>query len=135
MLAYEERVLNDAEPSDGDASSKSTQQQRGKRIRTAVLAVAEVDTTRVMLGASLGELRLALRGAQVADSATTIDGLPTEMTDTSSLPLEAQQVITLRELAAVKKQKQSQPGISAPEANAPPPVVIYRGSDVQRVNR
>lgn len=136
VLAYEERVLNDAEPSDGDANSKSTQQQRGRRIRTAVLAVAEADTTRVMLGASLGELRLALRGAQPVDGAVPSDIQPAAMTtDTTSLPPEAQQVITLRELAAVKKQKQSRPGVNAPAGDAPPPVVIYRGSDVQRVSR
>lgn len=58
VLGYDERLINvDAEPADDNGNDR---QQR--RQRTAVVAVPVEDTTRVMLGASLGELRLSLRG-------------------------------------------------------------------------
>src|SRR5258706_29098 len=41
---------------------KPASDNRTRHVRTAVLAVPDADTTKVMLGASLGELRLALRG-------------------------------------------------------------------------
>lgn len=59
VLAYEERLINAAaEDQEGDGQNQRRQQ------RTAVIAVPQEDTTRVMLGASLGELRLALRPAE-----------------------------------------------------------------------
>jgi pilus assembly protein CpaB len=143
VLAYEDRVLNDAEPSDGAQDNKTQQQQRARRIRTAVLAVPEAETTRVMLGASLGELRLSLRGTPPAEDQTVADmpgellsaTTPTTPTSTTAAvqadPVEKDQVVTLRELAAIKKKQQASPN----QGPATPAVIIYRGNDVQRVNR
>lgn len=55
VLAYEERIIDRPE------GIKDDEKQR-TRVRTAVLAVPDKDTTKVMLGVSLGELRLALHG-------------------------------------------------------------------------
>lgn len=130
VLAYEERVLNDAEPSDaGSAEPNRASQQRSRRNRTAVLAVPEGDTTRVMLGASLGELRLALRGAQPEQAGT--EPVPGELLTSEVVmpaPLDdAAPVVTLRELSAIKKQQQPGDSHDAPGSS----VVIYRGSEVQ----
>lgn len=76
VLGYEERLINvDAEAVDDNGDDR--QQQR--RQRTAVIAVPVEDTTRVMLGASLGELRLSLRGepeprVDVVDVGAAADG-------------------------------------------------------------
>jgi pilus assembly protein CpaB len=146
VLAYEDRILNEAESSDGlpdssgrvglpapaDSSAKTAQQQRTRRIRTAVLAVPEADTTRVMLGASLGELRLALRGAAPEPGAETpAEGAATPVAAAPGDPAQQDKVVTLRELAAIRKRQQAG-GAPAPEA---PPIIIYRGNDVQRVSR
>lgn len=61
VLAFEERLINAAPSGEGD------KQRRYQR--TAVLAVPKDDTTRVMLGASVGELRLALHGSDHGDLA------------------------------------------------------------------
>jgi pilus assembly protein CpaB len=147
VLAYEDRVLNDAEPSDaGQAESGNRQaQQRARRVRTAVLAVPESDTTRVMLGASLGELRLSLRGAnaeapaghaQVTAATGSPAAGPPATVETSSAaksasdPALKDQVITLRELSGIRKKQGS-----ASNAQDVPAVIIYRGNDAQRVSR
>jgi pilus assembly protein CpaB len=136
VLAYEDRVLNDAEPSDGEQDSKTRQQQRTRRVRTAVLAVPETDTTRVMLGASLGELRLSLRGAQPEESpemAAAGELLPSSTATAAPAqtdPARKDQVVTLRELAAIKKKQ----GTAASSQDAPA-IIIYRGSDAQRQSR
>ncbi|MGH8458698.1 MAG: hypothetical protein ACRESV_05055, partial [Nevskiales bacterium] len=147
VLAYEDRVLNDAEPSDGlpasnqsglpapsNSSAKTTRQQNTRRIRTAVLAVPEPDTTRVMLGASLGELRLSLRSAQPEDTAPG-ELLPSSTAATAAAQTgpaqsdQKDQVVTLRELAAIRKKQGPAASQDAPA------IIIYRGSDVQRVSR
>jgi pilus assembly protein CpaB len=144
VLAYEDRVLNDVELSDGlpatpglpapgDSSARTAQQQRIRRIRTAVLAVPEAETTRVMLGASLGELRLSLRGAQPEEGMEPTAPGEIQPVAAAAAPLDAaraEQVITLRELSAIRKRQQA--GGSGTEV---PPVIIYRGSEVQRVSR
>jgi pilus assembly protein CpaB len=149
VLAYEDRVLNDAEPSDtgqADSNNRQTQQQRARRVRTAVLAVPETDTTRVMLGASLGELRLSLRGARPEDEtqlgqAETTPGTLATATGSARVdasaspktavdPTQKDQVITLRELAGIKKKQGT-----TTNTPAAPAVIIYRGNEVQRVNR
>ena len=65
MLAYEERII--ARPQ-GLKEEQGGPDQSRRRVRTAVLAVPEKETTRVMLGASLGEVRLSLRPQQTAEA-------------------------------------------------------------------
>ncbi len=125
VLAYEERIIERPE----GLEPGSTEQQRRRRVRTAVVAVPAEDTTRVMLGASIGDIRLALH--RVADEDDTDTGLPRlPPAETGSDPAEIEQLVTLAELTRLK-QEQAQD--SDP---LPPPYVIdvYRGSDVKQVS-
>lgn len=137
VLAYEDRVLNDAEPSDTGVTEGLRQQQRVRRVRTAVLAVSESDTTRVMLGASLGELRLSLRGESTAPIKEPEGGEPGELLAKSGAgtakpadTADSDQVVTLRELSAIKKKQ-----TAASPLQQQSPVVIYRGSQAHSVGR
>jgi pilus assembly protein CpaB len=126
VLAYEDRVLADADSLDNGGNGDNKQKTTTRRIRTAVIAVPEAETTRVMLGASLGELRLSLRVPEpaVTELQTDASGQAARPAPETSKP-EDEKVITLKELAALKK-KQS----SGTAAEGPPPVIVYRGSKV-----
>ncbi|WP_029888634.1 Flp pilus assembly protein CpaB [Polycyclovorans algicola] len=127
VLAYEDRIIDRPEGIEEDSAQPDTR----RRIRTAVLAVPEVDVTRVMLGMSVGELRLALRGQRPLADDTTETGL--QMTDAAT-QAEADakvpdQVISLEELGRIKPPP-------AQARNTPPPrpsVEIIRANDVTRV--
>jgi pilus assembly protein CpaB len=141
VLAYEERLverpegLTDEDEKKGATSSVNRANQT-RRTRTAVLAVAEADTTRLMLGASQGELRLALYGqnAPGADSVaatadtTVVGGLPAS-SDTIA-KLESYKVpdkaLSMEQLSRIKPPP-------AKQANAPIQVPVYRAADVQTV--
>ena len=129
VLGYEERIID--RPAGADTSADA----RRKRIRTAVLAVPDQDVTRVLLGDSVGALRLALHGAQVLDGdqlpgagdgglPLLQDPAPTASDDTA----EDADTITLAELTTLKKQQDDKP--------RPPPrpaVYVYRGNDIETV--
>lgn len=66
VLAYLEQVVD--RPQGVDDKNDNRQQRQTQR--TAVLAIADKDTTKLMLGASLGDLRLALHGQADEDAAT-----------------------------------------------------------------
>lgn len=148
VLAYQEQLISGS-ADDGDTGDR--------RQRTAVLAVPVDDTTKVMLGASLGELRLALRAPEksldaiavaAADQAELGAGAPMPealgakpVTAKSTADADAEEqdenreaddrVITLEELAAIEKQR---------EADAPPPpprqiIEIFQGTDRARISR
>lgn len=129
VLAYEERIID--RPQGLKEDEKANAERR--RTRTAVLAVPDADTTRVMLGASLGELRLALHGQVAPGEEQAAEASP------GGLPLsaeaiaaqEAQKVpdkaVTVGELSRVKP-----PPVQ--NKKAPPPTVeVYRGSQRERV--
>lgn len=129
VLAYEDRIIDPPEGLEKSPDSAQAQAENRRRVRTVTLAVPDTDTTRVMLGMSLGDLRLALHGTTVAQT----DGvLPSEVAQASGengSGTALDQVISVEELARLKK---------APvrSANAPPPrrpVEIIRGGDVTRV--
>ena len=61
VLAYEDHLVEPPKGLEESKDKNKAQQQR--RERTAVLAIPELQVTRVLLGASYGELRLALHGA------------------------------------------------------------------------
>lgn len=65
VLAYLEQVVD--RPQGVEDKNPSQRQQR-----TAVLAIADQDTTKLMLGASVGELRLALHGQAEEDAAASV---------------------------------------------------------------
>jgi|GEM_PF-704894 len=68
VLAYHKQLISGGEGEDDDSNGR-----RGSS--TAVLAVPGDQTTRVMLGASLGELRLALRSPEREDDAAGQEGV------------------------------------------------------------
>lgn len=143
VLAYEERLIN---ASRDDEQPGPGQQQR--RQRTAVLAVPDEQTTKVMLGASLGELRLALRGAQGPDlsaDAPAGDEEPEVLAQLAAVDASAgksdakdkkdgkdeDKAITLRELSQIKDKRRA----NAPK---PPPratIEVYEGTELKRISR
>ena len=134
VLASDERIVSP--PPSTEQNPNAQQQQRHER--TVVVAVPDAEVTRVMLGANLGEIRLALHGqnqdqAQVAsaDTGTPAPG-PTPVSG-GSLPQGAKaaaapageqplpdQPFTSAELARLKPPHASK--------GAPQGIVIYRGS-------
>ena len=121
------------------AESKDGQRAERQRARTAVLAVAEDDVTRLMLASSIGTLRLAIRPASEA------------IADAELAESEEQSNLTPAQKAAAAKKKaaeeskllrasaivpptvaERQPaaaggGSSRPARPAQPPVTIFRG--------
>lgn len=127
VLAYQEHIIDRPE-----GLSAENQDSR-RRVRTAVVAVPEQDTTKVMLGISMGELRLSLHGqspelAALAEGELAGEGVPPAAAATAKkIPDKA---ITLEELARIR------PAPAAATGPAPPPrptVEIIRGSQLERV--
>lgn len=129
VLAYLEQIVDRPEGVDQEGTAQ-------RQSRTAVLAIAESDTTKLMLGSSLGELRLALHGqgeelaAADAASATATAGGPipaggepaaaTVAVDTGKPKARPEKVITSEELARIKPP---------PGARTTTQVEIYRGNE------
>lgn len=161
VLAYEDHLV---EPPKGLEESKDkNKQQQQRRERTAVMAIPEAQVTRVMLGASFGELRLALHGAPADPAIGTADPAAPAATETPAIAavstepaapakpltaaekakaeaeaataaLAAEQVITSAELTKlVPKEKKKAPVRLAP-ASRPPQIEIIRGSDLKSVS-
>jgi len=117
------------------------------RARTAVLAIAEADVTRLMLASSLGTLRLAIvptaqvtveKAAAIAAKVTaTGSGLPAisvvPAPSRSAAPQQKQFLTSSALQGAVPSapraagNPKSARAPSAPKAPAEPPVLIYRG--------
>lgn len=125
VLAYEERIIDRPEGIKDDKSGEPQHRQR-----TAVLAIPDSDTTKVMLGVSMGDIRLALhsQNPDVAKTEPTAEnGLPLSpkaiaAQDAAKVPDKA---ITAGELSRVRP---------APKArNANPPVEVIRGSKAERI--
>ncbi|MDD3762293.1 MAG: Flp pilus assembly protein CpaB [Nevskiales bacterium] len=99
VLAYEERIIDRPE------GLKDEDEKRRARVRTAVIAVPEDDTTRLMLGASVGELRLALH-SQSIELAQGEDGEGLPVADAAVAASADKKVpdkaISLDELARIK---------------------------------
>lgn len=137
VLAYLEQIIDRPEGVEG-----GNEQQR--QSRTAVLAIPETDTTKLMLGASLGELRLALHGqsedqgedgaasealaAAPSAAALTPNGgsavaalAVADKTKTAATKPRPEKVITSEELARIKPP----PGAVVPTTR----VEIFRGGE------
>lgn len=133
VLAYEELLVERPEGLKDEEQTKKRSSSR--RQRTAVLAVPQDLTTRLMLGANMGELRLALHG--VIPEGTQVVELPPALQTEGGLPVDEKvakaeaakkvpdKVITARQLARLPAS-QKKP--------AKPKVYVYRGSDVQAVS-
>lgn len=114
VLAYEERVIDRPQ---GLKSEEGGSDNR-RRLRTAVLAVPDSETTRVMLGASLGEIRLALRGQTP----------PAEASAAGAEQAQSDKIVTAAELGRLKAAQ----GKAKP-AEERPKITVYRGSEVKTV--
>ncbi|WP_022977828.1 Flp pilus assembly protein CpaB [Nevskia ramosa] len=141
VLSYEDHLV---EPPKGLPEEKDKQSQnQGRRERTAVLAIPEAQVTKVLLGSSYGELRLALHGTPATTAATTDASAPA-ISAVSSQPLSpeakakadaeaelaAAQIITATELTQlIAKGKKK-----AVRSEGPPRIEIYRGSDLKTVS-
>ncbi|HSW12402.1 MAG TPA: Flp pilus assembly protein CpaB [Solimonas sp.] len=126
VLAYQEMIIDRPEGVEEDPKDKSSR-KGSSRVRTAVLAVSDKDTTKLMLGASAGELRLALHGGtNEGDAPTdqTAAGLPV---DESVRPVDRnpERAISIKQLA--------KPGTTAVRnaGNGPegPSVQVIRGAE------
>ncbi|PTU32723.1 Flp pilus assembly protein CpaB [Stenotrophobium rhamnosiphilum] len=125
VLAYEERIIDRPEGIKDDKSGEPQHRQR-----TAVLAIPDADTTKVMLGISLGEIRLALH-SQNPDVAKT------EPTGENGLPLSAK-AIAARDASKVPDKAVTAGELSrvrpSPKArNANPSIEVIRGSKAENV--
>ncbi|HEY0973481.1 MAG TPA: Flp pilus assembly protein CpaB [Solimonas sp.] len=125
VLAYEERIIDRPEGLKGDDEAS----RRSSRVRTAVLAVRETDTTKLMLGASLGDLRLALHSQNTAavaeDGAAGADAGATAKADAT----RSEKAISLDELARLKP-------LPTRQGDAPPPqarIEVIRGAQRETV--
>lgn len=126
VLAYEDRIIDRPEGIKDDQGNQQVRHQR-----TAVLAVPEADVTKLMLGVSKGEIRLALHGQTQPDGATTPpvadNGLP--LTPKALEALNANKVPD-------KAYTGAQLGRITPPAKsraAKPAVEVIRGSTKERV--
>lgn len=125
VLAYEERIIDRPEGIKDDKSGEPQHRQR-----TAVLAVPDADTTKVMLGISMGEIRLALHSQNPAipkDEPTGENGLPLSAKaiaarDANKVPDKA---VTSGELSRVRPSPKAR--------NANPSVEVIRGSKAENV--
>lgn len=130
VLAYEERIV------DRPQGLEDEDDKNRRRERTAVVAVPAKDTTRLMLGVSLGDIRLALHGQALGVPEVSMSDLES-VEATGQLPLTAQ--------AKAKDAADAVPDKAITEdqltAVKPPPskrvvrhkVFVYRGNEVQTV--
>lgn len=148
VLAYEDHLV---EPPKGvEDKKKDPAQQQQRHERTAIVAVPEPQVTRVLLGASLGEVRLALHGSQPtdaqlaaapADAGAAATAAPGDAGISKLSPADEakakekaklmppDQVITAVQLSKVTPVPP--PGVKAPPP--PPRIEVYRGSKVEQV--
>lgn len=131
VLGYEERIIDRPQGiKDNDKNAAAHQSRR----KTAVIAVPESDTTRVALGLSAGEIRLALHGQQAPNGEeappTSAGGLPLAKASDTKTKTEGDKrpddVITEAELAQVVPKARK-------AAAARSSVVIYRGNKHETV--
>lgn len=134
LLAYQELLVDRPE----GLKEEESKERGGRRQRTAVLAVPLADTTRLMLGASMGELRLALHGvaregdaaASEASYAMTHSGLP--MSD-EALKAEAAKKVPDMAYTAAQLARIELPPAEKKKQVIREKVFIYRGTEFTAV--
>lgn len=133
VLASDERVIQPpTATSQQQPGQQPSPQQQQRRERTVVVAVPDDQVTRVMLGASMGEVRLALH-APPADQnqvAAAVSAGPLAQNQAAPAKPSAEAPMpdlpyTSAELAKLKPQR--------PAGHAPVGIVIYRGSKASTV--
>lgn len=136
VLAYEERVIERPQGLKDEDSKPGDQARR--RIRTAVLAVPESETTRVVLGAGMGEVRLALRGQQnalgeEADIAVTEGGLP--LSDAAKADVAASKTPDKAVTAAEISQVKPPPALAQKALPPRETVEVIQGNQIEKVEQ
>ena len=128
VLAYADRIIERPE----GLTKEEGREERRSRVRTAVVAVPQDKTTKIMLGASLGDIRLALHRQGTGDDKAPPTGGPLpaaapEKPEAGDPEDVSEQAITLAELTRLKAQRKGPP--------KPPPYVIevFRGNESQKV--
>jgi pilus assembly protein CpaB len=136
VLAYHELLVD--RPEGLKEQEQPERSQQGRRQRTAVLAVPDKDTTKLMLGASQGELRLALRGMSAPGVASAPTGTPVDVGAPGAVPVSAEaqaadaakkvpdKAITIQQLSRVQA-----PPAERKKTVVRQSVIIYRGSEVE----
>ncbi|WP_157534687.1 Flp pilus assembly protein CpaB [Hydrocarboniphaga effusa] len=142
VLAYDDALverpegLNEDEKKGTSSANSRNNSSAARRTRTAVLAVPELETTRLMLGASQGELRLALYGQRppgtedvAAPETVVAGGLPAN--DKTLATIESNKVpdkaLSLEQLARIKPPPSKR-------SSAPVQVPVYRADKVETVS-
>lgn len=123
VLAYEERIIDRPQ---GLKEDEGGPEERRRRIRTAVLAVPDKDTTRVMLGASLGDVRLSLRAQSTVEADAAIAAEPPVAGDPVPPKADVDKAVTVSDLGRTKPAATTEKKAAPPAA---PKVTIYRGSN------
>lgn len=131
VLAYQDLIVE--RPEGLKDEEKPGRENNNRRQRTAVLSVPDADTTRLMLGASLGELRLALHG--VIPEGTEV--VAVDSPAGTSLPISE---AALKAEAAKKVPDKAITAAELSRIQAPPgkrvvrqSVTVYRASTVETV--
>ncbi len=157
VLAFDDHVLMPPAVDKNNPNGQQQQQQQPRRERTVVVAVPDSEVTRVMLGASLGDVRLALHGqskdqvpaAQTASAeqpaAAGATSAPTAAAPTPVSGASLQPTTEVAAAAPAKADSQQLPdqpytseelGKLKPKRaskGAPQGIVIYRGSKASTV--
>lgn len=138
VLAYHELIVD--RPAGIEDDEKA---ERSRRQRTAVLAVPDADTTRLMLGASMGELRLALHGlpaTEIAAASPDAESPLVEGMAAGGLPANAEAIKIAEEKKVPDKAYTARQlgRIELPPAEKKKVVVrekvtIYRASELETV--
>jgi pilus assembly protein CpaB len=134
VLAYQEHIIDRPE------GLNAENQESRRRVRTAVIAVPEKDTTKIMLGISMGELRLSLHGQRpelaeaLAEDAAAQEvageGAAAPAQTLASARMIPDKAITIEELSRIKPPPKPATGPAPPPR---PTVEIIRGTQAERV--
>lgn len=134
VLTYEDQVL--MQPKSNKKSLAQGGSTHRTHVKTAVLAVPDKETTRVLLGATLGQIRLALLGSghqdQSAKPQSTVKAEGSKA-QTSAASEQNDDVITLAQLTAIKRRRESRSGHAAYQPHRH--IYIYRGDKEQRITQ
>ncbi len=128
VLAFEDKVIDrpqgTADADEGAANPGAGNNAARKRQRTAVLAVPDAETTRVLLGAGMGEVRLALR-ADTSGNKTDADAA----SEVGLLATKPGKLITAEDLAPPEKPKPAASAVPKPRST----VEVFHGAAAERV--
>lgn len=112
VIAYEDHLVEPPKGLEEDKGKNKNQQQVQRRERTAILSIPEPQVTRVLLGASYGELRLSLHGAPADPALITgtaaIDpaAVPAGATETAGIAaVTAEPAVPAKPLTAAEKAR------------------------------